>query len=129
MDLKFCLFLKFKTSIPTWSCNSDSKFPFQLSIKTQIQNIVSKLLLWFNPKASFSSCYYNTNLKLCFWFLVRIQTGSFAFELKFEFSSNEKMKQRWNINPNFFFKFNLKLCFWLFVRIRTRIFFSYFSFE
>ena len=66
------LLLKFETSIPTWCCNSDSKFPFQLFTKTQIQNIVSELLLWFSSEASLSSCYYNTNLKLCFWFLVRI---------------------------------------------------------
>ena len=129
MNLKFCLFLKFKTSIPAWCCNSDSKFPFQLSIKTQIQNTVSELLLWFNFEASFSSCYYNTNLKLCFWLLVRIQTGSFAFDLTFKSSSNEKMKQRWNIDPNFFFKFNLNLCIRLFVRIQTRKIFSYFLFE
>ena len=129
MNLKFCLFLKLKILIPNWCCNLDSKSPFQLSIKTQIQNIVSELLLWFNSGASFSSCYYDTNLKLCVWFLVRIQTGSFAFDLKFEFSSNEKMKQRWNIDPNFFFKFNMNLCFQLFVRIQTRIFFSYFLLE
>ena len=88
------LLLKFETSIPTWCCDSNSKFPFQLSIKTQFRNIVSELLLWFNSEASFSSCYYNKNLKLCFWFLVRIQTGSFAFDLKFKFSSNEKSEMK-----------------------------------